>query len=621
MAKINLLSDETINQIAAGEVVENPRSVVKELVENSIDAGATAISVEIKDGGISFIRITDNGSGIERDDIRNAFLRHSTSKITDASDLFGVESLGFRGEALASIAAVAKCELITRTADSLVGVRYVIEGGKEISYEEIGVPAGTTFIIRDLFYNTPARKKFLRSASTEGANVTEAVFRLALAHPDISFHITSGNQTKLHTSGNGNKKDVIYAIYGKDTARLLLSKEAETDGMRLEGYIGKPVISRGNRSYEIFEVNGRTIRSKLLQKAVEDAYHGFVMQHKYPFAVISLTLSGEAVDVNVHPSKLEVRFRNEDEVYDFVKNAVLDTLSEKELIYTGTVDIPAEPDEEPEKTVPVLKEKEQDIIPAAPSEPEAAPAADEPSDTPESEEPAYAEPFEKLRMKETLSFETVPAREQQSMQEEDFFREILTESAKHYFKLIGTVFDTYLLVEYKDDFLIIDQHAAHEKVLYERFMRDFRNKTHTSQQLNPPIVLTLSDRELSALNSNIDSFKEIGFEIEYYGGREIAVYAVPDNLYGIAREDLLIEMLDDIADETGHGRSTLITDKIAMMSCKAAVKGANRLSAAEADALIMELLGLENPYTCPHGRPTAIKLGKYELDKKFRRIL
>lgn len=628
MSRINILSEETVNRIAAGEVVERPLSVVKELVENSIDAGANAVTVEIKDGGISFIRITDNGSGIEEDDIRTAFLPHATSKIRDADDLFAVSSLGFRGEALSSIAAVARCELITRTSDSISGVRYCIEGGSEVSFEEIGAPAGTTFIIRDLFFNTPARRKFLRSASAEGSYVADAVEKLAFAHPEISLRFISGGQTRLHTSGSGRLREVIYAVYGREVAGQLLEISAERDGMKLEGYVGKPSLSRGTRAYELFEVNHRCVKSDVMSRALEEAYQGFVMQHKYPVAVLDLSLPAAMVDVNVHPAKLEVRFESEETVSALIRDAVLAVLRGSELIVDDRL-TPLQSSPEPERQRPPEpfetsrltgpwsneKEKTEEII-----ETEAIDKTENDSETCRTgkQDPFIAHPVSPQVFAESPDYYMPSGTPHQQDLEE--YR-ILSTVSRPQFRLLGIYLDTYLLVEYKDDFLMIDQHAAHEKVLYERFMKDYEAHVNTSQMCDPPVILSLSQREFQLVTEHMEDFTAMGYEIEPFGGREMAVYAVPGNTVSVAREDLLIEIIDDLGEERLSGGSRIIREKIAMMSCKAAVKGGMHLSSAEAEKLLDELLSLDDPYNCPHGRPTAIRMSKYEIEKKFKRIV
>ena len=608
---IQILDQTTINQIAAGEVIDRPASVVKELVENAVDAGATAVSVEIKDGGISLIRVTDNGCGIPGDEIPVAFLRHATSKIHSVEDLLSVRSLGFRGEALSSIAAVSQVELITKTADRLDGYRYRIEGGKEIGLEPVGAPDGTTFLMRNLFYNTPARRKFLKSPQTEGSYIADLMERLALSRPDVSFRFLQQGQEKLHSSGNHNVRDLIYQIYGRDAAASLLPVSGETSWLKLEGFIGKPVLSRGNRSFENYFINGRYIRSSLIGRAIEEAYKPYLMQHRYPFTVLHLTVAPELLDVNVHPSKMELRFRNQEEIYEWLKETLRRALETRELI--------------PEVSVP-------EAVPTAPKKPSAPPGMPEKPADPKPEpakkpEPARSpEPFERVReaqqLRETGTYEArsplpkAEAPEQMSLFEEKVF----TSQNRKAFRLIGQLFETYWLVEYQDTFLLIDQHAAHEKVLYEKTMAALKTKEHTCQSVNPPLILTLNPREELALKEHGSLFAAIGFEIEPFGGREYAVYGVPGNLFSLAKKELLMEMLENLAEEE-QVASDLILEKIASLSCKAAVKGNQRLSHAEAEALIDQLLGLENPYNCPHGRPTMISMSRYELEKKFKRIV
>lgn len=607
MSEIALLSQETIDKIAAGEVIERPSSVVKELVENAIDAGATAITVEIKEGGISFIRITDNGCGIEQKEVPLAFLRHSTSKIRSAEDLLCVHSLGFRGEALSSIAAVSRVELITKTAAALTGTRYLIEGSKEISVEEIGAPEGTTFLVRDLFFNTPARRKFLKTAQTEGTYISDMLEKLALSHPDISFKYINNNQTRLHTSGNGNKKDLIYHIYGREIAASLLEVNYEGEFFSLSGYIGKPVINRGNRNYENYFINGRYIKSTILSKAIEDTYKSFLMQHQYPFTVLYFTFPGETLDVNVHPTKMELRFDHNQEIYKALCDEIYAVLSHKELI----PEVPVEEKKSAAKPVHIYKEP----IP---------------------------EPFEKRRIneirqpqepktyirEEVLPLKPLPPKKEPQKEEsqkqislEDVSPAFMTEAARKKYHIIGQLFQTYWLIEYEDKLYIIDQHAAHEKVLYERTMARLKEKDLTSQAISPPIVLSLDAKEEEMLDKYREEICRLGYEVEPFGGREYMISAVPDNLYHIDMKDLFIEMLDDFSDMSGKQTPELILEKVASMSCKAAVKGNDKLSLAEINALIDELLTLENPFNCPHGRPTIISMSKYEIEKKFKRIV
>lgn len=618
MPNIAILNQETIDKIAAGEVVERPCSVVKELVENAIDAGSTAITVEIKEGGISFIRITDNGCGIERDQVAVAFYRHSTSKIRSAEDLLTVKSLGFRGEALSSISAVARVELITKTYDELTGTRYVIEGSKELSNEEIGAPDGTTFIVKDLFYNVPARRKFLKTAQTEGSYISDMVEKLALSHPDISFKFINNNQTKLHTSGNGNRKDIIYHIFGREISSSLLEVKHECEYFKVEGFIGKPVITRGNRNYENYFINGRYVKSNILSRAIEEAYKSFLMQHQYPFTVLYFTFFSE-LDVNVHPTKMELRFDNNNEIYVELCDTIYAILSRKEMI----PEVPVDSTPAPKKIVHEYKEP----IP---------------------------EPFEKRRINEVRAAESKsvygqsvtsavkdysaietaaktpktstayePAQVVTGTQQTlgDYDKVFLTESAKKQFSIIGQLFKTYWLIEFEDKLYIIDQHAAHEKVLYEKTMARLANKDFTSQRISPPIVMTLDARESEMLEKYRPQIEQFGYEVEHFGGKEYMISAIPDNLFNIDMKDLFIEMLDDFSNATGRQTPDIITEKVASMSCKAAVKGNDKLTLPEINKLIDELLSLDNPYNCPHGRPTIISMSKYEIEKKFKRIV
>ena len=699
MSKIQVLDQITIDKIAAGEVIERPASVVKELAENAIDAGATAVTVEIKEGGITFMRIADNGIGIDKEDVRAAFLRHSTSKIRSAEDLAHISSLGFRGEALSSIAAVSQVELLTKTKEAEFGVRYKIAGGKEESLEDAGAPDGTTFLIRQLFYNIPARRKFLKTAMTEASHVGDLVTRLALSHPEVSFRFINNGQVKLHTSGNGNLKDVIYHIYGREIASNLIEVDFERKGIHITGYLGKPLISRGNRNFENYFVDGRCIKSSIISKAIEDGYKDFTMQHKYPFVVLYLDVDTEHVDVNVHPTKMDVRFNNQQEIYNTLFAAVDDGLHERELIPEVTLDdikIPEEPKEskkdlpkkseaehteklrtslqspqnedeklqyfmnemkkrvysyhealhenkqetthassytdscKPQKNVSVQDSyKPQKNIPAPdsckPQKNVQAQSSYEPQQNMQAQssyEPQQNMQAQGSQIAEMPNYTArqVPAEKPQQL---NFFEEKLLEpQAKAEHKIIGQVFDTYWLVEFHDNLYIIDQHAAHERVLYEQTLKGMKTREFTSQLISPPIVLNLSMQEAELLGLYMDQFTRIGFEIEEFGQDSYAVRAVPDNLFSIAKKELLMEMIDSLSDEINRNApSNLIDEKIASMSCKAAVKGNMRLSAAEVDTLITELLSLDNPYHCPHGRPTIIAMSRRELEKKFKRIV
>ena len=680
MGKIAVLDQQTIDKIAAGEVVERPASVVKELVENAVDAGASQITVEIRDGGSGMIRITDNGSGMEKDDIPLAFLRHSTSKIRNAEDLVGVRSLGFRGEALSSISAVAMVELITKTREQMLGSRCVVEGGVQKSLEEIGAPDGTTFIVRNLFYNTPARKKFLKSDVAEAAAVYEIMTHLALSHPEISFKVIIGGQMKLQTPGNGSLKDVIYHVYGRDVALRLIPVDRTEGPLRVCGFLGKPELSRGNRNYENYFVNGRFVRSKIVSKGIEDGYKTFMMQHRYPFVCLELQADGKLLDVNVHPTKMEIRFSSQNLVYDFLYRTVKDALSGKELIpevELGT--------ERPKHTAAPRPESSQN--PAAgqpdpvsaqksPAPPEQAPVArpgtasgqipvaqlqkeETKSDRPPLEtlwrtpEPAKEQPSPQDRNLEYFMSQMRRRVEERHMLKEDsgyaapagtapagepaqlldgaaaqppeqmtlFDGKLLSKEAAVCHEIIGQLFDTYWLVQYGDKLYIIDQHAAHEKVLYERLMKSLKERRFQQQLLSPPVILNLSMQEEELFLKYRSSFSDMGFEIEDFGERAYAVRAVPSDLPGIGQGNILMELLDSLSDISGNISSESLLDRVATMSCKAAVKGNHRMSREEARALIDELLTLENPYNCPHGRPTIISMSKYELEKKFKRIV
>lgn len=639
MKKIAVLDQNTIDKIAAGEVVERPASVVKELVENAVDAGSTAITVEIKDGGISFIRVTDNGGGIPKDQVPLAFLRHATSKIQRVEDLLWISSLGFRGEALSSISAVSQMEVITKTPEALTGVRYIIEGGQEKALEEIGAPNGTTMLVRNLFYNTPARGKFLKTAMTEAGYVSSYIEQLALSHQNISFKYMVNGQTRLHTSGNANLKDVIYGIYGRDITRELLPVSIERPGISISGFIGKPVVARGNRNFENYYINGRYVKSKLLMKAIEEAYKPFMMQHKYPFVCLHYTIEGEAVDVNVHPTKMEVRFQNQGAVYNATYDMIQEALSGRELIPQVELEKKqAKPVQQklsaPEPFETGFKQRTVRQQPAAPSYLKEEPAAYVPEVTKAPEMPQISRqvgirPAVHVQVKETQ--QEKPKEEpkntvehtvvQQPKQMELFDDKLLSKEARARHRIIGQLFDTYWLVEYENTFYIIDQHAAHEKVLYEKFMKEFSNRDIVSQMVSPPQVISLNLQEDMLLKAHMEVFQELGFEISEFGGREYSIHGVPADLYGCSVQDFFVEVLDGLENENPKQASELLTGKIATAACKAAVKGNNRLSFEEADQLIGQLLGLDNPYHCPHGRPTIVSMSKYELEKKFKRIV
>ena len=659
LRKIAVLDQHTIDKIAAGEVVERPASVVKELVENAIDAGATAITVEIADGGKKLIRITDNGFGMEMEQVPVAFLRHATSKIEKVEDLETISSLGFRGEALSSIAAVSQVELITKTPSAISGVRYVIEGGQEKNFEEMGAPDGTTFLVRNLFYNTPARSKFLKSDTTEGNYINTLMEQLALSHPEVSFKYIQNKQVKLHSSGNYNVKDVIYNIYGRDIAKSILEVSYENDFMKIEGFVGKPEISRGNRSFENYYINGRYVKNNLITKAVEDGYKGFLMQHKFPFVSLHIEMEGNDLDVNVHPRKMEVRFARGPEVYDAIYETVRRALTKREMIpqvsvgreepkpvlkapVQKSVEVP-EPfevkrraekteilrEEPPAYHTPLTKEEEQMFSGTLKEreEKEEKKAEENTEENTKTIPETIAEKAEDKPAEEPLQEkeeQIQPAQKQEPEKEEqlEFFKEkLLAPESRSRHRLIGQLFDTYWLVQFEDSFYIIDQHAAHEKVYYERFVKQFEAQEITSQYISPPLIVSLSLEEEGRLKANEEYFHDFGFEIEPFGGREYCVSAVPSNLYGMNEESLFLEMLDSLSPDGENNPISLFTARLATMACKAAVKGNHQMSPQEADKLIDELLKLENPYHCPHGRPTIVSMTKSEIEKKFKRIV
>lgn len=616
---INILDSDTINKIAAGEVVERPSSVVKELIENAVDAGATAITVEIKDGGISFIRITDNGCGISESDIPKAFLRHATSKINSIEDLISISSLGFRGEALSSIAAVSQIELITKTAEDVSGYRYVCEGGEEKSFEEIGAPEGTTIIVRNIFYNTPVRRKFLKTASTEAGYVSTLVEHLALSHPDISFRFINNNQNRLHTSGNMNLKDIIYGVYGKDYAHNLIEVDGKTQDIEISGYIGRPMIVRGNRSYENYYINGRFIKSSIITKAIEDAYKGFIMPHNYPFTAIHFKISPDIIDVNVHPQKMELRFSKNEVVYDFVYATLVEALKRMDLAVEVKLDEPVKENRQP------VQPRSAQLLPVSRTEVSAQPEVlrqPEINIKPQ----RLPEPFEIKKsdqmIKEDAALYNAAKRKEETVSKQIglFEESFLGNDNKNEYRVIGQLFDTYWLVEFKEKFYIMDQHAAHEKVIYERLMKKINESEPETQMIMPPVIVELNMKEQAVLEENMEHFVRLGFELEDFGDKTYKITGVPANLPNIDYMLMFTDILDNMAEDGAKG-CELLAERVATMSCKAAIKGNNKISFKEAAELIYELSQAENPFNCPHGRPTLIVMTKYEIEKKFKRII
>lgn len=703
MNEIHLLDTDTIDKIAAGEVVERPASVVKELVENAVDAGADVITVEIKEGGISLIRVTDNGSGIDKSQIEKAFIRHATSKIRTVSDLTSVVSLGFRGEALSSIAAVAMVEMITKTKDALTGVRNVIEGAVQKSLEDIGAPDGTTIIVRNLFFNTPVRRKFLKQPMTEGGYVSDLMEHMALSNPHVSFKYMVNGQVKFHTTGNGDLKEIIYRIYGRDIANELVEINREKNGIKIDGFLGKPTINRSNRNYENYFVNGRYIKSKLIAKSIEEGYKGYLMQHKYPFAVLHFTIDTEMVDVNVHPTKMDVRFTQGEVFFRLVSDAIADVLAGREMIpnvvlteekeekknvsysvpepfetkrlaqtrvkeeteyrteqakkeyvrnpvwsrVLGNIENSENSEQKAEELQTATQRTEQDTeqkkIDRKQADEQQIDALQESSHTEgkqinsqkaESITFFNSDDSEEADKREYSGSLSVEQRElmiqrkatdnimiEKPVQLELFEEKILTKEARQEYRVLGQIFDTYWLICYQDKLMIMDQHAAHEKVKYEKFIKALKDKQVSSQMLNPPIVITMTGQQENVYKEYANVFAGLGFEIEEFGGNEYALRAVPTDLYGCNEKELFEEVLDEMSQGPVRGNATVVEEKIASMSCKAAVKGNMSMSFTEVEALLDQLLVLDNPYNCPHGRPTIISMTKYEIEKKFKRIV
>lgn len=653
MAEIHVLDDATIDKIAAGEVVERPSSVVKELVENAMDAGAHAITVEIKDGGIEFIRVTDDGSGIEHNQLRNAFMRHATSKISSVADLMSLHSMGFRGEALSSIAAVSKVEIVTKTKEDITGTRFCLEGARETAFEEVGAPDGTTFIVRNLFFNTPVRRKFLKTAMTEASYVTDLLEHMALSRPEISFKYVVNGQTKFYTNGDGDLKAIIYRIFGRDIANEMMEFQVVDENIVLEGFLGKPTLNRANRNFENYFLNNRYIKSKIISKAIEEGYQSYMMQHRYPFCVIHITVPADSVDVNVHPAKMEVRFSNQNSVYKLIAENITDFLAQQEMIPDATLGsekktgkkekadkiTAPEPFEKERKHMGNTVESAQNILRedsgygSSSKDCEDDFFVDSRVSQPAMEKPANqlsGSVFGRIlgttpKESDSKNLGIIKTKDQIIVEKPgqlNFFDEkILTKEAKQEYRIIGQVFDTYWMIEYRDKMLMIDQHAAHEKVKYEQILKKVESNEIYTQILTPPVVISVTPKEAALINGYEQYFKELGFEIEDFGMNAYAIRGVPLDLFSYNIKELFEEMLTQMAESPVRGVPQIIREKIASMACKAAVKGNNSLTYEEADKLIEQLLELDNPYNCPHGRPTMISMSKYEIEKKFKRII
>lgn len=667
MAEIHVLDDTTIDKIAAGEVVERPASVVKELVENAMDAGAHAVTVEIKEGGIEFIRVTDDGDGIEHTQVRNAFMRHATSKISSVADLMCLNSMGFRGEALSSIAAVAKVELITKTKDAITGTRLCLEGAREMAFEEVGAPNGTTFIVRNLFFNTPVRRKFLKTAMTEASYITDLLEHMSLSRPEISFKYVLNGQTKFYTNGDGDLHAIIYRIFGRDIANELMAFQAVDENIVIEGFLGKTALNRANRNFENYFVNRRYVKSKILSKAIEEGYQPYMMQHRYPFCVVHITVPPESVDVNVHPTKMEVRFSNQNSIYKLIADNISEFLSQQEMIPQATLgqDKKSKKKEEKKQEAPEPFEKERRLADTvanaanllredtgynrdkndtsvifassyddaktekepffvdnrAPIQPQSSSVTANSQPNPVQNKILGAPPKENDMQNSGI----IKAKDQiivEKPEQLNFFDEkLLTREAKQEYRIVGQIFDTYWIIEYRDKMLMIDQHAAHEKVKYEQILKKVEANEVYTQTLTPPVVISVTPKEADIINSYAKYFEELGFEIEDFGMNAFAIRGVPLDLFSYQIKDLFEEILTQMSESPVKGVPQIIREKIASMACKAAVKGNNSLSFSEADRLIEQLLELDNPYNCPHGRPTIISMSKYEVEKKFKRTV
>lgn len=653
MARIQLLNDEVIGKIAAGEVVERPSAAIKELVENSLDAGASAVTVEIRDGGISYFRVTDNGSGIPSGDIRMAFERHATSKITRAQDLHSIATLGFRGEALASIAAVSHVTCTTRTKADASGIKVKNDGGQITSIEEAACPEGTTFVVRDLFFNTPVRLKFLKKPTTEAGFVTDLMMRLILSRPDVSFRYISQGKTLYHSAGDGKLESAVFSIYGSEMLKSMRKVEGNQSGVLLKGYVGIGESARGNRGHQSFFINGRYMKSNILSAAVESACRERVMIGKFPSCVLHLTMPYETVDVNVHPNKLEVRFQNEGALYAAIEALVRDALVERDALARPAEIklIPEKPAVAPvqvtRQTVqPVVEKKETPVVQMAQRVPASA-VAERPvmpkAPIPEApvkvamvtavqpirpavpptmqepvrkwEEPA-AKPVEQNRpaSEQTEAKPTVGFTEPQVEQVPSFLPE-----APKPMKLLGVAFNTFILVEYEDHLLMIDQHAVHERLLFDRLMKAY-DQHEAGQELLIPMLVTVTRREQELLMEHRELLEGIGLSIEPYGDQEMAIRSIPMILGNPQAKDFLHDIISQLESERGSISMEKRRASILQLACKKAVKGGDALSEDEIRHLVTQMIDQKVTPTCPHGRPLVVSLSHTELDKRFKRI-
>ena len=617
MGDIVLLDELTINQIAAGEVIERPANVVKEMVENSIDAGATSISVDIKNGGITYIRITDNGKGIAQDDVKVAFERHATSKIRSSADLSTVTTMGFRGEALASVASVAEVELVTCTKESDIGNRILVKAGDILEFEPWGGPKGTTITVKNLFFNTPVRYKFLKKDFTEAGYIEDVITKLALIHPEISFKLVSGGKQIISTNGKGNIIQTVFSIFGKEISDNVLNVEYSYEDIKVTGLVGKPQIARSNRSNQIMYINGRSIKDKTISAAIDEAYRTIIPSGRFAFTILNLEMPTELVDVNVHPAKLEIRFQKEQDVFKAVFHAVKQALLENDLSRNAGKANPYEIEKIVEQNIEkkevlannitqssvsngtvTFSEKKYDYVPTY--------------NYSSSKENVVSETTKEEFEKNNEDVVELKEEKQIIPDNVSIFDKENKEEAKKEFKYVGTVFDTYNIIEYLGEMYIVDQHAAHERVLFEQVKDSYYNDKRLSQMLLIPEVVTLTNKEADVIKQDMGMFEKAGYVLEEFGDNSFKITGVPYICMDIGTKELFLDILDEMQGNR-TGKDEIEEKFLSTIACKAAVKANMNLKDEEVKSLMAQVLELDNPFTCPHGRPTAIKMSKYDL--------
>jgi DNA mismatch repair protein MutL len=611
MGIINILDENTINKIAAGEVIEKPASIIKELVENSIDADSSEITIEVRSGGISYIRVIDNGKGIGKEDMSNAFLRHATSKICSDLDLNNIATLGFRGEALASIAAVSKIEMMSKQMEESIGYRIYIEGGRVVEFEECGCPEGTIITIKDVFFNTPARLKFLKTESREAMYITNIIESLAMSHANISFKYKLNEKMVIATRGDGDIKSVILSIYGKEVYKNIIDVNSSRDFITIKGYIGNSNIAKGSRNYQSVFVNGRYIKNKTISAAVEAAYKSMLTINKFPFYVLHIYINPELVDVNVHPSKAEVKFQDDQIIFKAVYHCIKDALIEESPIMEIE-----EKSESLLKDIPKINYVQQEIR----------------AEVGIKESIEGIDNIRNINENKSINLKPIGNTTEYNSRRDYYKPEAKVNDEPVYpqsqssgiakfgpLAVVGQIHFTYIIAEGPDEMFMIDQHAAHERIYYEKYLKDFRSTGIQSQSLIVPIVIELSPSEKQNVFDNIELYKKIGYEIEDFGGNAITLRCVPVIYGNPDSRELFNEMVNDV-DLRNKDTSSMIDKILYTMACKSAVKAGDKLSIREIDELINKLRFCDNPYTCPHGRPTIVKMSYHELEKKFKRI-